>query len=102
MTNVRDEHDAVARSDAEQRNEPDDRRNGQNTAREIHPDDTADQRERQIEHHEHGVTSRAERRHQHEENSDDDTERYPQQLPRRLRFALELAAVLDVITLRKP
>jgi hypothetical protein len=48
LSNVRDEHDAVASGDPEQRDEADDRRDRQDTARQVDADDTSNQGERQV------------------------------------------------------
>ena len=64
---MRDQHDAVARGDPEQRDEADHRRDAQHAARQEHAGDAADQRQRQVEHDEQRVARAAEREHQHHE-----------------------------------
>ncbi len=59
---------------------PDDRRDRQHAAGQVHADHAADQRQRQVHHDEQPVARRAERRRQDEEDRDDDAERQPQQL----------------------
>ena len=55
MPNVRNEHDAVAHSDPEERDESDQRRDRNHASGEMRPDRASDQREREIAHDDRGI-----------------------------------------------
>ena len=97
MADVRNQHDAVARRDAEQRDEPDHRGHIQHAAGEEDTRHAADQRQRQVDHDQQRIARPAERQHQQHEQARDDQHAERQQPLRRALLALELAAVLDAI-----
>jgi hypothetical protein len=55
VTDVRDQHDAVARGDAEERDEAHQRCHREHPALQEHASGPADERQRQVDHDEHGV-----------------------------------------------
>ena len=95
-----DEHDAVACGDAEERNEPDHRRNTQHSTGEVDADDAADQCEGQVHHDQQGVAWLPESKDEQHEHADDDTCSQYQQSSRRGLLAFELSSVFDAISRR--
>ena len=97
MLDVRDQHDAVAGRDAEQRDEADHRGDAQHAAGQEDAGHAANQRQRQVDHDQHRIAGFAERQHQQHEQAGEHADTEDQQPVRGALLALELAAVLDAV-----
>ena len=89
---------AVARRNAEQRNEADNRRDADLPAGQPDANDPADQRQRQIQHDDARHRQAAELLEQQQKDNEQRNDRHKRQHPRRGLLALELAAVFDMVS----
>ena len=97
MLDVGHEHDAVARGDAENGDEANERRDAEDAAGDENADHAADERQGEVEHDERGVAGGAEGQVQQEPNADHHRDAQQRDDATRLGRALELAAVFHPV-----
>ena len=98
---MRHQHDAVAGGDAEQRDEANQRRDGEHAVTQVHADHAADERQRQVDHDDEGVARGPERAEQQEEDAGDGAESEAEDEPFCLDLRFELPAVFHAVAVRQ-